>query len=182
MKEVVIIRMEDVLVKEFDRLASYQREMKKALDALQDAGLTEEQFNVALRRVEDQVASRVKERERVYYDKEFERSKVKKGVKEFFDYARLIGVKKGLELGVVSSHLRSKVWQILRLNGLQDIPVVELSEKWIGERDRSKLLMLSNREDDTKLAKLLGIQVCPFHIEDEGVSGFMKTIGLKQCA
>ena len=182
MKEVVIIRMEDVLVKEFDRIASYRREMKKALDALQDDRLTEEQFNVALRRIEAQVASRVKERERRFYDTDYERSKVKKGVKELFDYARIIGVKKGLELGVVSSHVKSKVWQILRLNGLQDISVVDLNEKWIEGRDGSKVLILSNREDDTKWTEINSVQVCPFHIEDEGVSGFMKKIGLKQCA
>ena len=214
MKKVIVFRVEDVLVKDFNKEESLKRaisvetnKLKKSvgLDVLErelkkqrndknceaiKEKMTEKWNEIAgkVREMETERNEWVERKEREFYDKEFERSKFRNGVEEVMKVLKGIKERKGVEVVFVSDHRKSKVESILWSNGLRDFEVENCNGDWIGRvsersgKSKGDMIMLSNKESDLKNSVEWGIKVDRIRMEQEGVSGFMGKIGLKQCA
>lgn len=159
MKKVIVFRVEDVLVKDFNReeslkrvvvigenrirrgvgLEEIEREYRRKCRCKED-GCEELEKSIRelkgkiegeLRRNEVECRKKVERREKEFYDVEFERSKFKVGVKE------VLRVLKGMEgMGVevyfMSDYRKSKVGRLLWNNGMREVEVMSGSGDWVG--------------------------------------------------
>lgn len=158
MKKVIVFRVEDVLVKDFNKedclkraisieinklkrsvgLDVLEKEIKKKSKGVEDY----EELMVARmekwKEIEEKVKMKEKEkkvwvdrREREFYEREFERCKFRDGIGEIMKVLK--GMKDGLGVNVVfvTDYRKSKVGGILWNNGLRDVEVESCNGNWI---------------------------------------------------
>ncbi len=158
MKKVIVFRVEDVLVKDFNKEDSLKRavsietnklkrsvgldvlekEIKKKCKGKEDCeGLKVERME-KWKEIEGKVRMKEMERkewvdrkEREFYDREFERSKFKGGVGELFKVLKGMKERLGVDVVFVTDHRISKVGCILWNNGLRDVEVESCNGNWV---------------------------------------------------
>ena len=158
MKKVIVFRVEDVLVKDFNKEDSLRRavsietnKLKKSvgLDVLEreikKKGKDEEdceelkvesmekwkEIEGKVRMKEKEKKEWVERREREFYDREFERSKFKSGIGEIMKLLKGMKERMGVNVVFVTDHRKSKVGGILWNNGLRDVEVENCNGNWI---------------------------------------------------
>ena len=158
MKKVIVFRVEDVLVKDFNKEDSLRRavsietnKLKKSvgLDVLEreikKKGKDEEdceelkvesmekwkEIEGKVRMKEKEKKEWVERREREFYDREFERSKFKSGIGEIMKVLKGMKERMGVNVVFVTDHRKSKVGGILWNNGLRDVEVENCNGNWI---------------------------------------------------
>ena len=158
MKKVIVFRVENVLVKDFNKAESLDRavaietnKLKRSvgLDVLErelkKKGMNEEERELKKKEcekkweeIEDKVLMKVEEkrkwverREREFYDNEFERSKFKSGVGEIMRVLKGIKERMNVEIVFVSNYRKSKVERVLWNNGLREVEVESCSGCWV---------------------------------------------------
>lgn len=206
MKKVIVFRVEDVLVKDFNKEDSLKRavsietnKLKKSvgLDVLEreikKKGKDEEDCEEL--KVESMEKWKEKEkkewverREREFYDREFERRKFKGGIGEIMKVLKGMKERLGVVVVFVTDHRKSKVGGILWNNGLRDVEVENCNGNWIERvlddcgKSKEDVILFSNKRGDLESGEEWGIKVENFRVEMEGMNGFMGKIGLKRCA
>ena len=157
MKKVIVFRVEDVLVKDFNRAQSFDRailieenklkrnlgldvlemELKRKRKNNENCDLLSkeskekwEEFHDKIMMKIDEVSDRVDRREKAFNDNEFERSKFKRGIGEILSVLMGIKERMNLEIVFVSDYRKSKVERVLWNNGLRDVKVVKHHGNW----------------------------------------------------
>ncbi len=214
MKKVIVFRVEDVLVKDFNKEDSLKRavsietnKLKKSvgLDVLEreikKKGKDEEdceelkvermekwkEIEGKVRKKEVEKKEWVDRRERVFYDREFERSKFKGGIGEIMKVLKGMKERLGVNVVFVTDHRKSKVGGILWNNGLRDVEVENCNGNWIERaledcgKSKEDVILFSNKQSDLESGEEWGIKVENFRVELEGMNGFMGKLGLKMC-
>ena len=158
MKKVIVFRVEDVLVKDFNKEDSLKRavsietnKLKKSvgLDMLEEEikkkGKDEEEceelkvermekwkeIEGKVRKKEMEKKEWVDRREREFYDREFERSKFRSGIGEIMKVLKGMKERSGVNVVFVTDHRKNKVGGILWNNGLRDVEVESCNGNWI---------------------------------------------------
>ena len=158
MKKVIVFRVEDVLVKDFNKEDSLKRavsietnKLKKSvgLDVLEreikKKGKDEEDCEVLKvksmekwKEIEEKVRMKeiekkevVDRRAREFYDREFERSKFKGGVGEILKVLKGLKERMGVNVVFVTDHRINTVGWILWNNGMRDVEVESCNGNWI---------------------------------------------------
>ena len=114
----------------------------------------------------------VSRREKEFYEKEFENSKLKRGMSEILEVLRVLREKCGLEIFVVSKYV-NYVRRILYVNGCEDLKVVNFREDWVEEilketgRERNDVILFSNEREDVSRGEMWGIKVEGLDIKEE---------------
>ena len=172
MKKVIVFKVEDVLVKDFNREASLKR-----AGSIKKIGMTE-----------SEKVEWVDRKERDFYEKEFERSKFKGGIEEIMKVLKGMKDSLGVTVVFVTDHRKSKVGGILWNNGLRDVDVESCNGNWIERvledcgKSKEDVILFSNKRGDLESGEEWGIKVENFRVELEGMNGFMGKLGLKMCA
>ena len=115
---------------------------------------------------------KVLRREKEFYEKEFENSKLKRGMSEILEVLRVLREKCGLEIFVVSKYV-NYVRRILYVNGCEDLKVVNFREDWVEEilketgRERNDVILFSNEREDVSRGEMWGIKVEGLDIKEE---------------
>ena len=158
MKKVIVFRVEDVLVKDFNKedslrravsietnklkksvgLAVLEREIKKKGKDEEDCEELKAESMEKWKEIEGKVRMKEKEKkewvermEREFYDREFERSKFKSGIGEIMKVLKGMKERMGVNVVFVTDHRKSKVGGILWNNGLRDVEVENCNGNWI---------------------------------------------------
>ena len=158
MKKVIVFRVENVLVKDFNKAESLDRavaietnKLKRSvgLDVLEkelkkkgkndvERELVRKECKEKWGKIENKMLMKIKEkgewverREREFYENEFERSKFKGGVGEIMRVLKGIKERMNVEIVFVSNHRKSKVERVLWNNGLRDVEVENCSGCWV---------------------------------------------------
>lgn len=187
MRKVIVLRVEDVLVKDFNKEDSLRRAISIKTNKLKKI-IGEESGREELDKVVKEKKEWVDRRERVFYDREFERSKFKSGIGEIIKVLKGMKERLGVTIVFVTDHRKSKVRGILWNNGLRDVEVESCNGNWIERvlddcgKSKEDVILFSNKRDDLKSSEEWGIKVENFRIELEGMNGFMGKLGLKMCA
>ena len=158
MKKVIVFRVEDVLIKDFNKDESLKRavsietnklkrtvgldllekEIKKKSKGEEDC--EELKMERMKKWIEIEGMVRVKEmekkewvdrREREFYDREFERRKFKGGIGEILKVLKGMKERMGVDVVFITDHRKSKVEGILWNNGLRDVEVESCNGNWI---------------------------------------------------
>ncbi len=130
----------------------------------------------------------VDRKEREYYDREFENSMFKGGIREILKVLNGMKENMGVEVVFITNQRKSKVRGILRNNDLKDVEIESYSENWIERvladcgKSKEDVIMFSNKQSDLESSEEWGIKVENFRVELEGMNGFMEKVGLKRCA
>lgn len=158
MKRVIVFRVEDVLVKDFNKqdilkraisietnklkksvgLDVLEKELKKKGKNDEDCDVLKEECVEKWREIEGKVKMKEKEkkewvekRERVFFENEFERSKFKNGVGEIMRVLKGMKERTKVEIVFISDYRKSKVEKVLWNNGLRDMEVERCNEGWV---------------------------------------------------
>ena len=158
MKKVIVFRVENVLVKDFNKAESLDRavaietnklkrsvgldvlekELKKKGKNDEERELVRKECKEKWGEIEDKMLKKIKEkgewverREREFFENEFERSKFKGGVGEIMRVLKGLKERMNVEIVFVSSHRKSKVERVLWNNGLRDVEVESCSGCWV---------------------------------------------------
>lgn len=187
MRKVIVLRVEDVLVKDFNKEDSLRRAISIETNKLKKI-IGEESGREELDKVVKEKKEWVDRREREFYDREFERSKFKSGIGEIIKVLKGMKERWGVTIVFVTDHRKNKVRGILWNNGLRDVEVESCNGNWIERvlddcgKSKEDVILFSNKRDDLKSSEEWGIKVENFRIELEGMNGFMGELGLKMCA
>ena len=187
MKKVIVFRVEDVLVKDFNKEDSLRRAISIETNKLKKI-IGEESNREELEKVVKEKKEWVDRREREFYDREFERSKFKSGIGEIMKVLKGMKERMGVNVVFVTDHRKSKVGGILWNNGLRDVEVENCNGNWIERvledcgKCKEDVIIFSNKQSDLDSGEEWGIKVENFRVEMEGMNGFMGKIGLKMCA
>ena len=172
MKKVIVFKVEDVLVKDFNREASLKRAR-----SIKKIGMTE-----------SEKVEWVDRKERDFYEKEFERSKFKGGIGEILKVLKGMKERFGVNLVFVTDHRKLSVERILWNNDWKDVDVESCDGNWLEKvledcgKSREDVILFSNKQSDLESGEELGIKVENFSVESEGMNGFMGKLGLRMCA
>ena len=134
--------------------------------------------------VEREMRGKVLRKENEFYGREFENSKLKRGMDEILRVLRVLREKCGLEIYVVSKYMNN-VKGILYGNGCEDLKVVNFRGDWVEEilketgRGRNDVILFSNEKEDVSKSEVWGIKVEEFDVR-EGKEEFLKKIGIKK--
>ena len=187
MKKVIVFRVEDVLVKDFNKEDSLKRAITIETNKLKKSvGL--DVLEREIKKKEAEKKEWVDRRERVFYDREFERSKFKGGIGEIMKVLKGMKERLGVNVVFVTDHRKSKVGGILWNNGLRDVEVENCNGNWIERvledcgKSKEDVILFSNKQSDLESGEEWGIKVENFRVELEGMNGFMGKLGLKMCA
>ena len=156
MKKVIVFRVEDVLVKDFNKEDSLRRAVSIETNKLKKSvGLdvidreikkngTEDCEKLKMERMEKwkeiegkieikemEKKEWVERREREFYDRDFEKSKFKAGIGEIIKVLKGMKERVGVDVVCVTDHRKGKVGEILWNNGLRNEEVESCDEKWI---------------------------------------------------
>jgi len=158
MKKVIVFKVEDVLVKDFNKEDSLRRavsietnKLKKSvgLDVLEEElkkkkknGEDCDELKIEslkkwkeiegdVKKKEEEKIEWVDRREKEFYDREFERSKFKGGIGEIMMVLKGMKERLGVNVVFVTDHRKSKVVGILWNNGLRDVEVENCNGNWI---------------------------------------------------
>lgn len=158
MKKVIVFRVENVLVKDFNKAESLERavaietnklkrnvgldvlekELKKKGKNDEERELVKKECKKRWEEIGDKLSMKIKEkgewverREREFYDREFERSKFKSGIGEIMKVLKGMKERMGVNVVFVTDHRKSKVGGILWNNGLRDVEVENCNGNWI---------------------------------------------------
>lgn len=187
MKKVIVFRVEDVLVKDFNKEDSLRRAISIETNKLKKrtgVELEEEEYE----KIKMEKKEWVDRKEREFYDREFERNKFKGGIGEIMKVLKGMKERMGVEVMFVTDRRKSKVGSILWSNGLRDVEVESCNGNWIErvldgcEKDKEDVIFFSNKQSDLENSENWGIKVENFRVELEGMNGFMGKLGLKMCA
>jgi hypothetical protein len=187
MKKVIVFRVENVLVKDFNKEDSYRRIMVIETNRLRrNAG--SEEVEKDLEKIESEKRKWVERREKEFYDKEFERSKFKNGVGEIMKVLYDMKGRMGLEMVFVSKYRKGKIESVLWGNGLREVDVENCSGDWVGRvlersgKEVEDVVMFSNDLNDMERREEWGIKVERLNAEKEGIEGVMGKLGLRRSA
>ena len=134
--------------------------------------------------VEREMRGKVLRKENEFYGREFENSKLKRGMDEILRVLRVLREKCGLEIYVVSKYMNN-VKGILYGNGCEDLKVVNFRGDWVEEilketgRGRNDVILFSNEKEDMSRSEVWGIKVEEFDVR-EGKEELLKKIGIKK--
>ena len=214
MKKVIVFRVEDVLVKDFNKEDSLRRAVSIETNKLKNSvglDVLEKEIKEKEKNEEDceelkvermekwkEIEGKVRKkevekkewvdrRERVFYDREFERSKFKGGIGEIMKVLKGMKERLGVNVVFVTDHRKSKVGGILWNNGLRDVEVENCNGNWIERvledcgKSKEDVILFSNKQSDLESGEEWGIKVENFRVELEGMNGFMGKLGLKMC-
>lgn len=187
MRKVIVLRVEDVLVKDFNKEDSLRRAISIETNKLKKI-IGEESGREELDKVVKEKKEWVDRREREFYDREFERSKFKGGIGEIMKVLKGMKERLGVNVVFVTDHRKSKVGGILWSNGLRDVEVENCNGNWIERvledcgKSKEDVILFSNKQSDLESGEEWGIKVENFRVELEGMNGFMGKLGLKMCA
>ena len=158
MKKVIVFRVEDVLVKDFNKedslkravsietnklkksvgLDVLEREIKKKSKDEEDCEELKLESMEKWKEIEGKVRMKEKEkkewvdrRAKEFYEREFERSKFKGGIGEIMKVLKGMKDRLGVNVVFVTDHRKSKVGGILWNNGLRDVDVESCNGNWI---------------------------------------------------
>lgn len=158
MKKVIVFRVENVLVKDFNKAESLERavaietnklkrnvgldvlekELKKKGKNDEERELVKKECKKRWEEIGDKLSMKIKEkgewverREREFYENEFERSRFKCGVGEIMKVLKGMKERMNVEIVFVSSHRKSKVERVLWNNGLREMEVETCSGCWV---------------------------------------------------
>ena len=133
--------------------------------------------------VKRKMMGKVLRREKEFYEKEFENSKLKRGMGEILGVLRVLREKCGLEIFVVSKYV-NYVRRILYVNGCEDLKVVNFREDWVEEilketgRERNEVILFSNEREDVSRSEMWGIKVEGLDVKEGKKEEFLKKIGI----
>ena len=187
MKKVIVFRVENVLVKDFNREESLRRTIVVEVNKLKRKS-GEDVTKEDIERIEREKNEWVDRREKEFYEREFERSKFKNGVGEMMGVLKYMKDRVGVETVFVSKYRKGKVEGVLWCNGLRDIKVDTCRGDWVERvteglgNDKEDIVMFSNDTSDMEKMGEWGITVERLDVEKEGIGGFMNKIGLRQSA
>lgn len=158
MKKVIVFKVEDVLVKDFNKedclkraisieinklkrsvgLDVLEKEIKKKSKGGEDCERMKEEREEKWMEIERMVKIKEEEkkkwvdrREREFYDREFERCKFKGGIRDILKVLKSMEKRMGLVVVFITDHRRSKVNGIMWNNGLRDVEVESCNGNWI---------------------------------------------------
>ncbi|NLN99522.1 MAG: hypothetical protein GX125_04580 [Bacteroidales bacterium] len=181
MKKIIVFRMENVLVKDFNKDERLEKalasEMRKRRLRTRDDELS---------RFENEKREWLDRREKEFYDKEFEKSKFEGVTEEIFKVLKELRDRGRLKIVVVSAHRKGKVEGILLRNNCRDIEVFDINGDWIkellkdGKHEKKDMVLFSNYEEDHGRALEWGIQVKNYDAEKNGLEAFFNKIGLRK--
>ena len=135
--------------------------------------------------VERVMRGKVLRREKEFYGREFENSKLKRGMDEILRVLRVLREKCGLEIFVVSKYVNN-VKGILCGNGCEDLKVVNFRGDWVEEilketgRGRNEVILFSNEREDVSRSEVWGIKVEGFDVREGKKEEFLKKIGIEK--
>ena len=185
MKNVVVLKMENVMVKDFNVQECYAKLEKKGRQALgKRLGADVLEKSRKVWEEEDwqkKIMKGVDEKRAEFYKSEFGK-KLKDGWNEVFGVLRMLEEKKGVAVFVVSKHVKFK--EVLRRLGCGEMVMVDFRGDWLGEilrvtgRERKDVVLLSNEKEDWERREEWGIKVEGFSVEKEGRTGFLGKLGL----
>ena len=187
MKKVIVFKVENVLVKDFNRDESFRRAMAIEVNKLKRSKGVD-MVGKELQRIEKEKMEWVDRREREFYKKEFEKSKFKNGCGEIMKVLEVMKERVGVEIVFVSKYRKGKVESVLWSNGLRDMEVESCNGDWVNmvieKRGYGKedIVMFSNDNNDIERGEEWGIKVEKLNVEKEGINGFMGKIGLRKNA
>jgi hypothetical protein len=187
MKKVIVFKVENVLVKDFNKEESFRRAMAVGVNKLKrSAGV--DMVGKELERIEKEKKEWVERREKEFYNNEFERSKFKNGCGEIMKVLEFIKDRMGVEVVFVSKYRKGKVESVLWSNGLRNMEVESCNGDWVSRviekrgKRKEDIVMFSNDINDIERGEEWGIKVERLNVEKEGINGFMSKIGLRQSA
>ena len=135
--------------------------------------------------VEREMRGKVLRLENEFYGREFENSKLKRGMDEILGVLRVLRERCGLEIFVVSKYVNN-VKGILCRNGCDDLKVVNFRGDWVEEilketgRGRNEVILFSNEGEDVSMSEVWGIKVEGFDVREGKKEEFLKKIGIKK--
>lgn len=189
MKKLILFRVENILVKEYNKENSLKRAVATEFNRLKKKSgrtMTAEEMIASMQRIEAEKRIWAARKEKEYNDKEFERCKFKRGSLEILGVLDRMKDRSGIDVAFVSDYSRNKVWSVLAGNGLRDCWIEDGRGNWMERvvcnsgRDESDMIVFSDKEEDYKQGEETGIKVESLNVEAEGLYGFLKKIGLKQ--
>ena len=133
--------------------------------------------------VERMVKGKVLRRENEFYEREFENSKLKRGMDEILRVLRVLREKCGVEIFVVSKYVNN-VKGILCGNGCGDLKLVNFRGDWVEEilketgRGRNEVILFSNDKEDVGRSEVWGIKVEGLDVREGMKEEFLKKIGI----
>ena len=158
MKKVIVFKVEDVLVKDFNKedclkraisieinklkrsvgLDVLEKEIKKKSKGGEDCERMKEEREEKWMEIERMVKIKEEEkkkwvdrRDREFYDREFERCKFKGCIRDILKVLKSMEKRMGLVVVFITDHRRSKVNGIMWNNGLRDVEVESCNGNWI---------------------------------------------------
>lgn len=134
-------------------------------------------------KVERKVKGKVERRENEFYEREFENSKLKRGMGEILRVLRVLREKCGVEIFVGSKYV-NYVREIMSGNRCGDLKLVNFRGDWVEEilretgRGRNEVILFSNDREDVSMSEEWGIKVEELDVREGMKEEFLKKIGI----
>lgn len=122
-------------------------------------------------------------REKEFYEREFENSKLKRGMGEILRVLRVLREKCGVEIFVGSKYV-NYVREIMSGNRCGDLKLVNFRGDWVEEilretgRGRNEVILFSNDREDVSMSEVWGIKVEELDVREGMKEEFLEKIGI----